>query len=186
MEELRARMREVQDDARYEHTLAVAYTAACLASLYGADTNKALIAGLLHDCAKCIPHIEQLRMCEEYGIDLNETEKKNHALLHAKLGAYLAKEKYGVADEEILSAIQYHTTGRGGMSMLEKIIFVADYIEPGRRKAANLLQIRRMAFQNIDSALIKILKDTLIYLEDKGDMIDSATRSTLAYYTEFI
>lgn len=186
MEELRARMREVQDDARYEHTLAVAYTAACLATLYGADTKKALIAGLLHDCAKCIPHAEQLRMCEEYGIELSEVEKRNHSLLHAKLGAFLAKEKYGIADEEILNAIQYHTTGRGGMSMLEKIIFVADYIEPGRNKASHLLKIRQLAFQDIDSALVNILEDTLVYLEEKGDAIDPATKSTLAYYTEFI
>jgi predicted HD superfamily hydrolase involved in NAD metabolism len=83
------------------------------------------------------------------------------ALLHAKVGSFLAKEKYGIEDEDVLNAIRYHTTGRPCMSTLEKILYIADYIEPGRKHASNLLQIRRMAFQDLDKTLFKILEDTL-------------------------
>lgn len=184
MEALRKAMKKAQDSERYEHTLSVAYTAACLASLYGVDVEKALKAGLLHDCAKCLSVEKKFSLCEKYHIEITDMEKRNPSLLHAKLGAVLTKEKYGEEDQDILNAVCYHTTGRAGMSMLEKIIFVADYMEPGRNKAPDLPEIRRLAFSNIDKAIVKILQDTLNYLEIKGGEIDPATRSTLEYYLQ--
>lgn len=182
MEELRKAMKAVQDPDRYEHTLGVAYTAACLASLYGEDTKKAMTAGLLHDCAKCIESKEKLLLCEQYDLEVSETEKRNPSLVHAKLGAKLARVKYGVTDPDILHAIQYHTTGRPNMSLLEKIVFTADYIEPGRSRAKHLHQIRIQAFSDIDQAIVTILKDTLEYLEQKQEEILPETRETLEYY----
>lgn len=184
MEELRKAMKKVQDKERYEHTLGVAYTAACLATLNGVDIEKALRAGLLHDCAKCIAAEQKLSLCKKYDIEVSALEKRNPSLLHAKLGAKLAREKYDEKDEDVLNAIANHTTGRADMSMLEKIIFIADYIEPGRNKAKNLAEIRKMAFSDIDKALVSILQDTLIYLESSETETDPGTEETLEYYLQ--
>lgn len=182
MERLRNAMKEVQDPDRYEHTLGVAYTAACLASLYGADIQKAMTAGLLHDCAKCVSSQEKLFLCEKYGISVSETKKRKPSLLHDELGAKLAEVEYGVSDEDILNAIRHHTTGRPNMSLLEKIVFTADYIEPGRSRAKHLHQIRTQAFSDLDRAIVTILQDTLEYLEKRGEEILPETRKTLEYY----
>ncbi len=114
---------------------------------------------------------------------VSEVELQNPAaLLHAKAGSFLARKKYGVTDDDILNAIKYHTTGRPEMSKLEKILYIADYIEPGRKHAANLLQIRKMAYQDLDQTLFKILEDTLSYLLTTGGEIDSMTQETYDYY----
>ena len=175
-------MEKVQDRKLFEHTVGVEYTAAALAMCHGASVSEARIAGLLHDCAKCLSDRRQLSVCEKYGISVSELEKRNPFLLHAKVGACLAREKYGVEKEDILNAILYHTTGREEMSLLEKIIFVADYIEPGRKKASNLEEIRKLAFQDLDQAMIRILEDTLSYLEGSGGEVDPMTETTLRYY----
>ena len=180
---IKKKLKTELDKARYEHTIGVMDTAACLAMRYDCDFEKAQVAGLLHDCAKCIPNDSKLRMCKKFGIEITSSEKKAPFLLHAKLGAYIAKKEYEVDDPEILSAIACHTTGKPDMSLLDKIIFIADYIEPGRDKAPNLQEIRRLAFQDIDKALIHILKDTLSYLEESGQQIDPTTRAVLEYYT---
>jgi len=182
VEELRNKMKAVQDSKRYEHTLSVAYTAACLASIYGVDVEKAMRAGLLHDCAKCISNNELMELSRKYKILSSDVEKENPFLLHAKVGAVLAKEWYGESEQDILDAIRYYTTGRPGMNMLEKIIFTADYMEPGRTHAENLMMIRKLAFTDIDAAVIKILQDTLVYLKSGNEKIDPATEETFNYY----
>ncbi|MDD6327903.1 MAG: bis(5'-nucleosyl)-tetraphosphatase (symmetrical) YqeK, partial [Lachnospiraceae bacterium] len=131
---------------RFEHSLGVEYTAACLAYVHGADVEKARIAGLLHDCAKGIPTKEKLEKALKHGLPVNSFEKNNPDLLHAKLGAYYARYKYEIKDIDILNAITYHTTGRPDMSLLEKIIYVADYIEPNRKPIDELDIIRKEAF----------------------------------------
>lgn len=170
------------DSDRYEHTIGVAYTAASLAMRYGEDVNRALVAGLLHDNAKCIPHDKQLQLFQKYNIHLTDVEKDNPALLHSKLGAFLAMHKYKVNDKEIISAILYHTTGRPEMTLLEKIIYVADYIEPMRCKASNLDEVRRLAFVDLDEALLQILGDTLDYLQSLKVTADPLTQKTHKYY----
>lgn len=167
---------------RYEHTLGVEYTAAALAMRYGACLEAARTAGLLHDCAKCISDEKQLKFCRKHGIAISEAEEKAPFLLHAKVGAYLAREKYGVNDPGILSAILHHTTGCENMSLLEKIIFISDYIEPGRKQAPNLKKIRELAFRDLDEALLSILEDTLKYLKASGAKLDPMTEVTWNYY----
>ncbi len=172
------------DKKRYKHTMGVAYTAAALAMCYGFSVEKAQMAGLLHDCAKCYSASKLLEKCDKFNITVTDTERGNPYLLHAKLGAFLAMHKYGVKDTEIISAILHHTTGKPDMSLLDKIIFVADYIEPGRSKAPRLAQIRQMAFSDLDRAVIMILADTLEYLRQEEQVIDSMTEKTYEYYLE--
>lgn len=179
LKKIRKEMEKELHAKRYEHTLSVAYTAASLAMVHNADTDSALIAGMLHDCAKCFSAKKLVSLCEKNHLPISDVERQNpSALLHAKAGSFLAREKYGIHDEDILNAIKYHTTGRPGMSKLEKILYIADYIEPGRTHAANLVHIRRMAYQDLDKALLQILEDTLAYLRSIDGTIDSMTRAT--------
>lgn len=173
-------------DHRFEHTIGVTYTAAALAMRYEVDLNQAMTAGLLHDCAKYMSEEELLKNCERYKIEVTNTEKLNPALLHAKVGAVLADKKYRVHDKEIQSAILHHTTGKPDMALLDKIIFVADYIEPHRQPLPNLDEIRKQAFVNIDKTLIMILKATLDYLKSMQHEIDDSTQKTYDYYVESI
>ena len=180
--ELRAKIKKTQDKKRFEHTLGVTYTAACLAMCHDIDIERAQIAGLLHDCAKCLSNEKKVSLCKKQSIEINLTEAKNPFLLHAKAGAYLAEHKYGIGDEDILNAVRYHTTGRPGMSTLEKIVFIADYIEPGRDHSERLPKLRKMAFQDLDRALVEILRDTLSYLDGTENEIDPMTQKTYDYY----
>ncbi len=182
IDKMRRKVRRRLDKERYEHTLGVMYTAGALAMRYHVDLDTALAAGLLHDCAKCIPHEKKIKLCEKKHIPISDFERKNPGLLHAKLGAYLARKKYKVKDKEILDAITYHTTGRPKMTLLDKIVYIADYIEPNRRNAPNLDEARKMAFQDIDQCLYLILKDCLSYLESRNMAIDPKTQETYEYY----
>ena len=118
-------------------------------------------------------------------MELSESEKDNSSLVHAKLGAFLAKEKYSVEDEDILSDVLYHTTGRENMTMLEKIIFVADYVEPGRKPITGLDEIRALIFIDIDAAIYRILRNTIGFLEENEKPIDARSRNALLYYEKF-
>jgi len=182
IKKIRKNMEKTLDAKRFEHTLGVAYTAASLAMCYQVDIYKAQIAGLLHDCAKCIPDDKKLSICEKHNMQITEIEKNNPFLLHAKAGSYIAMKKYHIHDRDIINAILNHTTGRPDMSQLEKIIYIADYIEPGRKQAPNLIEIRQLAFQDLDLALIQILGDTLKYLKESRTEIDPMTQKTYDYY----
>lgn len=182
LRKLRKEMEKAQDSKRFEHTLGVEFTSAALAMRYGAPVRSAQLAGLLHDCAKCLTDEERVAICRKNDIPMSELERANPFLLHAKVGAHLAKEKYGVKDQDILNAIRNHTTGRPEMSLLEKIVFVADYMEPGRKHAPNLDEIRGLAFVDLDQALLKILSDTLEYLDSGNGDVDPMTRRTWEYY----
>ena len=150
---------------------------------YQYDIKKAEIAGLLHDYAKCNDDNTLLLKCKEFHIDITEIESKSPYLLHTKLGAFYARERFGIQDSEILDAITYHTTGRPNMSMLEKIVFTADYIEPSRRMIPKLDEIRKVSFQNIDLAVYMILENTLNYLKkNKDKLIDPMTENAYEYY----
>ncbi len=181
---LRKKVKDVMTKARYEHTLGVEFTAASLAMRYGIDIDKAEIAGLLHDCAKCIDDEDKLDDCKKYKIELTDVEKRNPFLIHSKLGAVYANKLYGIDDEEIISAIRFHTTGKPDMTLLEKIIFIADYIEPGRDKAPNLKEIRKMSFIDIDEAMYMVLRDTIKYLEKGEGEKDELTYDTYLFYKE--
>ena len=170
------------DKERYEHTLGVMYTASALAMCHNANIGQALLAGLLHDCAKCIPNDKKIRMCRKYHLEISDVEQKNPSLLHAKLGAYLAKKKYHVEDYEVLGAIKSHTTGKPAMTLLEKIIYIADYIEPGRAELPNMAEVRRLAFTDINECLYRMLEDSLVYLKSRNLPVDKMTAKTYHYY----
>ncbi len=172
------------DSHRYQHTLGVMYTCAALAMVHGVDLGKAQTAGLLHDCAKCIPNEKKLKLCKKHEIPVTPFEKENPFLIHAKLGAYLARKKYKVEDEEILSAIRCHTTGKEAMTALEQILFIADYIAPTRSTAPHLERLRRLAFQDLDQCTYEILRDTLTYLRQSPQKIDETTERAYGYYRE--
>lgn len=182
IQKLKKELAKELDSKRYEHTLGVAYTAACLAMRYDLDMNRAYIAGLLHDCAKCMTHEERLRYCQKHDLEVTEIEKQNPALLHAKVGAEMCRHKYDIKDEEICSAVRFHTTGRPAMTLLEKIIFIADYLEPNRDEAEDLPIVRKQVFYDLDEALCTILKDTLLYLEGSDKVIDPMTLQTYEFY----
>lgn len=185
LEEMKEKVRQSQKDSRFAHTIGVVETAVQLAKQYQVDVKKAEIAALLHDCAKGFGGQEQLQLCKKYGLTITEAEERNPFLLHAKLGAYLAKADYGIDDEEILDAIRWHTTGRPEMTQLDKIIYIADYIEPNRNQAPNLDELRRLARVNLDECLYAILKATLAYLKTKNGVIDPMTEQTYLYYKNF-
>ena len=184
VETMQEKLQSALSVKRYIHTMGVAEEAVKLAEIYGTpqDQQKARVAGLLHDCAKDYPEAMRLRFCKEYKVKMDEIMEKQTDLIHPFLGAEVARREYQVADEDILNAIRYHTTGRAGMSLLEKIIFIADYIEPGRRELPNMADVRRLAFQNIDECLYRILKDSLVYLNSRKIAVDPMTQKTYDYY----
>ena len=173
---------------RYHHTLGVASTAVAMAMRYNPDPRnsnfikRAELAGLLHDCAKCMDNNKKLRICEKNNLSCSSFEKSHPYLLHGKVGAYIAQTKFKIEDNDILQAITWHTTGRPDMSLLEKIIFIADYIEPSRNPVPELNLIRQLAFVDIDKAMEKILSNTLKFLESKGNPIDKMTQTTYDSY----
>ena len=183
---IREKLKKKLDERRYEHTLGVAYTAACLAMRYGVDLKQAELAGLLHDCAKCMSDTDKVLKCRKHHIPVTAAERKNPSLLHAKLGAYYAKSKYGVEDEEIISAIACHTTGKPAMTTLEEILFIADYIEPDRDKAPDLAVIRSLAFQDLKLAVAKVLEGTIQYVKKKEDVMDETTLQAYRYYAHLL
>ena len=182
MPKIRKQLAKALDHKRYEHTQGVAYTSAALAMRYGEDFKKAELAGLLHDCAKCLDNEKKINICKKNDINISQAENRNPFLLHAKVGGHLARTKYKIDDEDIINAILYHTTGRPGMSLLEKIVYIADYIEPGRDHSSNLNEIRNLCFQDIDEALLQILEDTLKHLKESKKEIDPMTQRTYEYY----
>lgn len=182
--ELRNELSEKLKPSRYEHTISVSFLCMALAMRYGCDLAQAELAGLLHDCAKHYGDEEIIERCKKQKLPLTEEELKAPAVLHAKYGAWLAEHKYGIEDKEVLEAVRWHTTGKPDMTLLEKIVFTADYIEPRRDKAEDLPIVRPLAFQDLDECIYQILKDTLAYLEDKGSFVDSMTNRAYAYYKQ--
>ncbi|MCG6201837.1 bis(5'-nucleosyl)-tetraphosphatase (symmetrical) YqeK [Psychromonas antarctica] len=167
---------------RYEHTLNVEKTAIALAEKHNGKVYDIALAALLHDNAKNFSDEEKLALCKKYHIELSKTEEINIDLVHAKLGGVLAEDDYHVENQDIINAIKYHTTGRPNMSMTEKIIYIADFIEPGRKDFPGLIEARKLADENLDAALISILSLTINYVMDRGLIIDPTTEETYEYY----
>ena len=135
-----------------------------------------------HDCAKGLPTKTKLEKARKHGLPVSKYEEKNPDMLHAKLGAYYARYKYDVVDQVILDAITYHTTGRPNMTLMDKIIFVADYIEPNRKMLPEMEEIRKEAFTDLDACVIHILKNTLDYLNRTTAEMDYMTQKTYDFY----
>ena len=179
---------KLMDERRFIHTLGVKDTSFAMAIVHHYDEQQALIAGLLHHIARTLPDEKLIGDCEKFGLPISLYERKSPYLLHGKLGAYYVKTNYGILDSNILSAITYHTTGKPAMNTLEKIVFVADFIEPGRSGFGipNMKQIRELAFTNLDKAVLEILKSTITYLETKNASIDTTTLDAYQYYVTLI
>ncbi|WP_374724610.1 bis(5'-nucleosyl)-tetraphosphatase (symmetrical) YqeK [Calidifontibacillus erzurumensis] len=163
-------------DKRYEHTIGVMETSIQLAKKYGADVKKAELAAIFHDYAKFRPkeEMEKIIISQKMPSQLLDYHSE---LWHAPVGAYLVKEEAGIDDEEILQAIRYHTTGNKDMTLLDKIVFLADYIEPGR-KFPGVDHVRELSQQSLDKAVIQALKNTIKFLLDKNQLIYPDTLET--------
>lgn len=156
-------------ERRFKHTVGVMETAVALAKLYGADEKKAELAAIFHDYAKYRPREEMEKVILEENLHRDLLEH-NIELWHAPVGAVLVEKETGISDEDILNSIRYHTTGRAGMTLLEKIIFLADYIEPGRN-FPGVDEVRALARENLDLAMIKALANTISFLLEKKQLI---------------
>lgn len=181
---LRKKLKTKLEPMRYEHSLSVSFTCMNLAMRYGYDLDKAELAGLMHDCGKRYSDDVILKKCIKHNIIVTKAELNALPVLHAKYGAWLAEHKYQITDQEILDAIACHTTGKRDMTTLDKILYIADYIEPRRYKAENLPLIRGMAYQDLDDTMYAILSGTLEYLDKKGGGIDPMTVEAYNYFKE--
>ncbi len=160
------RLRNTLDENRFEHTMLVAREAVMLAERYGFDTKRARIAGMLHDCMK-LGSKELIKFAKSHGYELTEDELKYPFTLHGRLGAEIAKCEYGIYDDEILEAIRNHTIGSTEMSMLDKIVFLADKIEPSRTYR-RIEHIRKLAYEDLDAAVIAVMRHTMQYTKSRG------------------
>lgn len=162
-------VKEQITDHRYQHTLGVMETAISLAKQYGADEKKAELAAIFHDYAKFRPkdELKQIILAQRYPEDLLDYHSE---LWHAPAGAYLVEVEAGIKDKEVLDAITYHTSGRPGMTLLEKVIYLADYIEPGRH-FPGVDEVRALAKEDLDKALIQAVKNTILFLMKKNQPV---------------
>ncbi|MCD8870209.1 bis(5'-nucleosyl)-tetraphosphatase (symmetrical) YqeK [Staphylococcus gallinarum] len=167
---------------RFEHSLRVAETAVKLADIYDGDKDKAELAGILHDYSKYDDLGEMYQIVTKHNLD-SKLLSYGSEILHGPVCAVIMKEKYGVYDDEVLSAIEYHTTGRAQMTKTEKLVFVADYIEPGR-KTPGVEEIRDLAYNqgSLDKTIYEISKRTVMYLIGKDINVFDATIACLNYY----
>lgn len=182
IQQLRDHMATILSPSRYLHSLGVEEVARDMAVIFGYEEEKAAIAGILHDCAKYLTEEELLAESEKHHLDISDVERECPFLLHGKVGAVFARLRYGIEEEEILNSIVYHTTGRPGMTLLEKIIFTADYIEPYRKPLPRIEEIRRAAYTELDRGVLLILENMLNYLRETGAVIDMVTDTTFLYY----
>ncbi len=168
-------------EKRYTHTLGVMETAIDLAKLYEADEKKAELAAIFHDYAKFRPLEEMKKIIIEQKFDPFLLQY-NPELWHAPVGAYLIPEEVGIKDVEIINAVRYHTSGRMNMTLLEKIIYLADYIEPGRQ-FPGVEEARKLAKKDLDEALIYSVKNTIIFLMNKNQAVYP---DTFTFYNDLV
>jgi len=183
-DELESNLYQLLPRKRYRHTIGVAYTCASLAMRYGYNIEMAMAAGYFHDIAKYMSSSEILEKCKELSIEFTKEEAENPQLLHGKLGAYIAKRDYNLTNEDILRAITYHTTGYMNMNTLDKILFVADYIEPNRKNFDDLDKIRKAAYEDLDKAVVLKIESVISYLrgKDANCYIDKLTMETYIFF----
>lgn len=166
---------------RYIHSLGVADSCVALAKRYGYENQEnAYLVGLLHDCAKNIPKEAQIKICEENDMPLDAVELITNGLIHAKTGAVLARMVFGITDPSLLDAIAYHCTGRENMTLLEKIVYLSDMIEPSRA-FVNLEELRKLAFENLNDALIMQMNMTICFTANKNSILHPDTIAARNY-----
>ena len=186
IEQMKEKLSTMLTEHRYTHSLGVMETAEKMAKTFNVDVENAIVAGLLHDCAKQIDRQVQLKMCKERNIELDEIKKSAPSLVHADLGASVAKTEFGVTDDDVLSAIKYHTLGRKNMSDLEKVLFLADVIEPNRRDFEGLLELRDLCYKNLDEAMLYGLTLSIENVERKGRILHTQTLDAVEYFRNLL
>lgn len=163
-----AQLKAILSEKRYCHSLGVAEEAKKLAAQYDADQEKAYLAGLVHDCAKEIPPEKMADMLKDrYGITVDSLSLHMPKLLHGVFGSCVAQSEFDIYDPEILDAVRYHTTGKANMGILTKIVYIADYIEPGR-DFEGVEELRELAYQDIDGAIVRGIDMTVNDLIGRG------------------
>lgn len=173
-EQMRLYIKENLSEGRYNHSLGVRDTAEKLAKMYSGNIESSRIAGLIHDCAKEMDKKEILDICTKAGMDIDYVLRANPKLLHGAAGAIIARDIMGVQDKEILNAIKYHTTGKKDMNLIEKIIYLADYIEPNRN-FQGVDELREATSINLDEALLLSFDKTIEIVIKRGDLIYEKT-----------
>ena len=161
-------------EKRYNHSLRVMETAIELGYRYSVDVEKIRTAAILHDCGKLMEKGILLKMAYDFGIILDTCMENNLELIHGPLGSKIAEEKYKIKDKEVLDAIYYHTTGRENMTILDKIIYIADYIEP-YRNFPGVEEVRTLAFENLDRSILLAMEKTIIFLIGENKTIHPNT-----------
>ena len=179
-EKIMYKLKKELDAQRYTHTLGVEETARQMALLFGEDPQKAALAGLLHDCAKCMTLTQMVKAAK--GVPLDPVMKESKALMHAVAGMCVAKNVYGVDDPDVLGAIRWHTTGHAGMTRLEKIIYLADMIEPSRKPYPGLEEIRALCWKDLDLAMHTALTMSLEHVVSQGKTLHPDTLAALQEY----
>jgi predicted HD superfamily hydrolase involved in NAD metabolism len=170
LDQIEAKLENELTPKRFIHSINVMHSSVMLAKKYCGDVRKAELAGLLHDCARNIEGIEIFNLCEKFCIEVDDISRKQPELLHGPIGAKLAEIQYSVTDITVLDAICHHTLGCENMSKLEKIVFIADYIEPAR-EFPGVEEIRKMAELSMDKAILLAYDYTLKYCLSKGSLI---------------
>ncbi|MDA3733639.1 bis(5'-nucleosyl)-tetraphosphatase (symmetrical) YqeK [Niameybacter massiliensis] len=178
-------VKERLSQGRYEHTKGVVEMAIELANCYNVDTDKVFIAALFHDLAKEIPVEESLKLCKEYGVEIDQFEREHPHLIHGKLGACLLERDWGVTDSTILNSVRYHTVGRTHMTDIEKIIYLADMVERGRKPYPALEQIRRLAKHDLNKAMYTALSKSKEYVKSRGQEMHPITDVLLEEYKTY-
>lgn len=179
-DDLRAASLSMVKAKRIPHIKGCEEEAVRLAQRWGADPHMARRAGILHDCTKYLDLEEQLKLCGEYGIVLDSLERETVKLLHSKTGAAIARHVFG-EPEEVVDAIYWHTTGRGGMTTLAKVLYLADYIEPSRSDFEGLAQLRKLAYEDLDAALLMGCELTIADMEERGMPVHANTLQARNY-----
>ncbi|MGI5998610.1 MAG: bis(5'-nucleosyl)-tetraphosphatase (symmetrical) YqeK [Lutispora sp.] len=159
---------------RYVHSINVADIAESLAHHYGVDEYKAKLAGLVHDCSKEERYEDLVYYARNCGFEVDEESYSIPEIIHGPGSVYIARTLFGIDDNEILSSIRYHVTGRKSMTLMEKIIFIADYIEPSR-KFEGIDKVRALAYEDIDKALLFAFDLTIIYIIDRRGLLHHDT-----------
>ena len=186
IEEINKKLQFMLSPKRFTHTHGVADESVKLAKTHGADEKKAYLAGLLHDCAKDISNQEKLDMCDKYGLELDEVLVNQTDLIHPFLGAELARDMFGIEDEDVLNAIRYHTTGRADMSKLEKIVYLADFFEPNRHYFEGMNEMKKLAYKDLDEAMAFALDHTIKYNLNKKRIIHPLSQEALDFYKVYL
>jgi predicted HD superfamily hydrolase involved in NAD metabolism len=173
-------------DDRLQHILRVEQMSAELAQLHGLDVDQAAQAGLLHDLAKFFKPARLLEMARSEGLELDPVDQSNPHLLHAAVGAIVARDEFGVQDTAILDAIRHHTLGLPGMSLLSCVVFLADSLEPGRGSTPELEKLRQVAQQNLPQAVWLTCDDSLRYLIATRRLIHPRTVQTRNWFLQAV